>query len=303
MTERPAPDQPAARVTWRHHLEAAPLRLLWSASRVLPRRLVARCAGALFATLGPRTRKQQHVKRNLAFVQPDASSADIARLARAVWRNFGMVLAEFPHLDAIATDDLTVEIDPPTQHLLDHKKPFVLLTAHLGNWEVIGGWLARSGVPITAIYDRNANPLLERAIQRFRREDLIEFTDKAGSLRALMAAGRAGRSIALLQDTRVDSGVPLPLFGVATPTTISPAKIARRFDYPLVPAELRRLPGQRFHLRLHTPIRVAPDGDERTAAETATLTYHRLLEDWIRARPGEWLCTKRRWPKTVQARP
>ncbi|MFM7119916.1 MAG: lysophospholipid acyltransferase family protein, partial [Gammaproteobacteria bacterium] len=107
----------------------------------------------------------------------------------------------------------------------------------------------------------------------------------------------------LLQDTRVDSGVPLPLFGIATPTTISPAKIARRFGYPLVPAELQRLPGQRFHLRLHAPIPVSPAGDERAAAETATLTYHRLLEDWIRARPGEWLCTKRRWPKTAQARP
>ncbi|MFM8355039.1 MAG: hypothetical protein ACKOBM_09060, partial [Gammaproteobacteria bacterium] len=102
MTERPAPDQPAARVTWRHHLEAAPLRLLWCASRILPRRLVARSAGAVFATLGPRTRKQQHVKRNLGFVQPEADSTEITRLARGVWRNFGMVLAEFPHLDAIA---------------------------------------------------------------------------------------------------------------------------------------------------------------------------------------------------------
>lgn len=296
MTDRPASHRPD-RATWRDQLAAAPLRLLWLASRVLPRRLAARLAGAVFARIGPLTRKQRHVKRNLSFVKPEAAPDEIERLARAVWRNFGMVLAEFPHLDAIVQEDLTVAIDPETQSLLDNQQPFILLTAHLGNWEVIGGWLARFGPPLTAVYDRNENPLLEARIQGYRRADVIEFSDKAGSLKALMAAGRAGRAIALLQDTRVDSGVALPLFGVEALTTVSPAKLARRFGYPLLPAELRREPGQRFHLRLHRPIRIDPEGDERSAAAEATLAYHRLLETWISARPGEWLCTKRRWPR------
>jgi KDO2-lipid IV(A) lauroyltransferase len=296
LTDRPVSPRPD-RATWRHQLAAAPLRVLWLTSRVLPRRLVARLAGAVFARIGPLTRKQRHVKRNLAFVKPDAPRDEIERIARATWRNFGMVLAEFPHLDAIVQEDLTVEIDPETQGLLDRKEPFILLTAHLGNWEVIGGWLARYGPPLTAVYDRNENPLLETRIQRYRRADLIAFSDKAGSLKALMAAGRARRAIALLQDTRVDSGVALPLFGVDALTTVSPAKLARRFGYPLLPAELRREPGQRFHLRLHRPIRVNPEGEERSAAAEATLAYHRLLETWISARPEEWLCTKRRWPR------
>ena len=62
------------------------------------------------------------------------------------------MLAEFPHLDAIVQEDLTVAIDPETQSLLDNQEPFILLTAHLGNWEVIGGWLARFGPPLTAVY-------------------------------------------------------------------------------------------------------------------------------------------------------
>ncbi|MGA0841104.1 MAG: lysophospholipid acyltransferase family protein [Pseudomonadales bacterium] len=304
MTDRPdspRPPSPASPrpdpATWRDQLAAAPLRLLWLTSRVLPRRFAARLAGSVFARIGPLTRKQRHVKRNLSFVKPMAKPAEIDRLARAVWRNFGMVLAEFPHLEAIVQEDLTVAIDPETQSLLDTGDPFILLTAHLGNWEVIGGWLARFGPPLTAVYDRNANPILEMRIQRYRRADIIEFSDKPGSLKALMAAGRARRAIALLQDTRVDSGVPLPLFGVDALTTVSPAKLAHRFDYPLVPAELRREPGQRFHLHLHRPIKVTAAEDERAAAAAATRAYHALLESWISARPGEWLCTKRRWPR------
>jgi KDO2-lipid IV(A) lauroyltransferase len=285
--------------SWRARLEAAPLCALWTLARWLPRRLAARLCGAFFATLGPLTRKQRHVKRNLSFVKPAAEPAEINRLARAVWRNFGRVLAEFPHLDSIVAEDLRVEFAPETRALLDAGKPITILTAHLGNWEVLGAWLAEHGPPLTAVYDRNDNPILERRIQHYRRADRIRFTDKEASLRELLAASRQGRSIALLQDTRVDTGAMLPLFGVAAATTISPAKIARRFGYPLVPVQVVRLPDQGYLLRFHAPL-VAPEtDDERAAATDLTQQYHRLLEGWIAAQPGQWLCTKRRWPKTA----
>lgn len=285
---------------WRAQLGAAPLRLLWGASRLLPRRTAATLVGAVFAAIGPLTRKQRHVKRNLAFVKPGASPAELERLARAVWRNLGRVLAELPNLDAIVADDVRVEMAPDAAELIEARRPVVILAAHLGNWEVLGAWLAHTGMPLTIVYDRNDNPILERLVQNYRHGDLICFADKEASLKALLAAAREGRSIALLQDTRVDTGVMIPLFGVDAATTISPAKVARRFGYPIVPIEVVREPSQRFLLRLHAPLQASPDLDERAAAIDLTLQYHRLLESWIGAHPGEWLCTKRRWPKTAQ---
>ena len=299
MTERHGSDRLRASGSWRAQLEAAPLRVLWTLARILPRRFAARLSGALFAAVGPLTRKHGHVKRNLAFVKPAASPTELDRLARAVWRNLGHVFAEFPHLDAIVAEDLRVEIAPETAALLDAGDPILILTAHLGNWEVLGAWLAHHGPPLTAVYDRNENPILERIIQRYRHADRIRFTDKESSLKQLLTSARERRSIALLQDTRVDTGVMIPLFGTPAATTISPAKIARRFGYPLVPVEVVREPGQRFLVRFHAPL-VEPAGlDERTAAIELTSQYHRLLERWIGAHPGSWLCTKRRWPKTA----
>jgi KDO2-lipid IV(A) lauroyltransferase len=302
-TERDRTELHPAGGRWRAWLGAAPLRLLWAIARLLPRTIAADLSGALFATIGPRTRKQRHVKRNLAFVKRASAGvhddAELDSLARAVWRNLGRVLAEFPYLNEIAARHLRVEIDPQVAELLAAHRPVCYLTAHLGNWEVFGMWLAEHAGPLTAVYDRNDNPILERLIQRYRRDDRIRFVDKAASLKELLAAGRAGRSIVLLQDTRVDSGVMLPLFGVEAATTISPAKIAWRFGLPVIPAVVVREPGDRFLLTLHAPLIPRTDLDERTAAVELTLQYHRLLESWIAARPGEWLCTKHRWPKTV----
>jgi len=299
-TEPQGSERQRASEPWRAWLQAAPLRVLWSIARLLPRRLAARLSGMVFATIGPLTRKQRHVKRNLSFVKPDASPAELERLARAVWRNFGEVLAEFPHLQRIVAEDLRVEIAPPVARLLEARRPMVILTAHLGNWEVLGAWLGSQGLPLTAIYDRNANPILEHRIQGFRAADCIRFTDKAASLKNLLAAGREGRSIALLQDSRVDTGMMIPLFGVEAATTISPAKIAWRFDYPVVPVVVVREPGRRFLIRFEEPLVLQRDLDERDAAIDLTQQYHQRLERWIAAHPGQWLCTKRRWPKTAR---
>lgn len=287
---------------WHAWLEAAPLCTLWAVARLLPRRTAARTIGALFALIGPLTRKQRHVKRNLSFVKPAADDRELERLARGVWRTLGSVLAEFPHLDAIAANDLRIDMDPATARLFEAHRPVLILTAHLGNWEVLGAYFGRLGLPLSAVYDRNDNPVLERRIQSYRRAANIRFADKEAALKELLAAGREGRSIALLQDTRVDSGSMIPLFGVPTATTISPAKIARRFDYPVVPVEVVREADGRFLLRFHAPLVARTDLDERESAIELTRRYHAHLETWIAAHPAQWLCTKRRWPKDA-ARP
>lgn len=298
-TEPQGSERQRASAPWRAWLQAAPLRALWSIARLLPRRLAAELSGMVFAAIGPLTRKHRHVKRNLSFVKPDASPAELGRLARAVWRNFGEVLAEFPHLERILAEDVRVDVAPAVAELLEARRPMVILTAHLGNWEVLGAWLGNRGLPLTVIYDRNANPILERLIQGFRAADCIQFTDKAASLKNLLAAGREGRSIALLQDSRVDTGMMIPLFGVEAATTISPAKIAWRFDYPVVPVVVVREPGRRFLIRFEEPLELRRDLDEQEAAVDLTRQYHQRLERWIAAHPGHWLCTKRRWPKTA----
>jgi len=48
-----------------------------------------------------------------------------------------------------------------------------------------------------------------------------------------------------------------------------------------------------------SPLKAGPPGSGKLAAVDLITQYHKILESWISERPGEWLCTKRRWPKSA----
>jgi len=293
VTEQDTP-QRYDRAWW----QALPLRLMWGLARLLPVPLASRLGGFLLAAFGPLSRKHRHVRRNLSFVKPAAGHAELNRLARGMWRNFGSVLFEMPHLPALR-DRMSIDQHPQTRALLDRGEPVMFMTGHVGNWELLTGVVASLGQPFVVVYTADDNPWLEDSIQRMRATPLARFVDKGDALKAMLAAGEQAQCIGLLQDVRVDSGVALPLFGVDTLCTVSPARIALRLAYPIVPLQVTRRPRARFDVRFHAPLQ-APETSGKAAAIELTAAFNRLLEDWVSAHPEQWLCTKRRWPKSSE---
>jgi KDO2-lipid IV(A) lauroyltransferase len=118
------------------------------------------------------------------------------------------------------------------------------------------------------------------------------------SMRALLRELKAGRSIGMIMDQRVDSGAPIPFFGIDKHTTLVPARLALKHGFDLVPVRTERLEGAHFRVTFYEPLRPDdPDADELEQARQVTAKINRAFEDWIRQRPADWWCAKRRWPK------
>jgi KDO2-lipid IV(A) lauroyltransferase len=98
-----------------------------------------------------------------------------------------------------------------------------------------------------------------------------------------------------LPDQRVDSGEPVPFFGCEAPTTISPAWLALKLNCPLIPVQIERTGNARFRAVFHRPILTGGKPDEQTDPLQVTEDLNHLFESWIRKRPDQWLCMKRRW--------
>lgn len=281
--------------------EAGLAKLLIACGRSLGPDAASAAGERLGRLIGPRTYKHRHVLANLAIAFPDADEAWRERTARQMWGNFGRVLAEFAFLRDFVAGRYADRIEIVDQAGLDRvkgRRPLILVSAHVANWEVILRVPTHFGFPLTAVYAEQSNPYLDRLLARHRQQLPVRFVPVAEAARELPRALAHGESLGLLIDQRFDGGELVPFFGRFAPTAVVPARLAVRFGLPFIPVRVERLDGARFRITVFEPLEPTPGlRDHREAALELTARVNRLFEAWIRERPGEWLCAKRRWPK------
>lgn len=281
-------------------LEALPLLAFWGVAASLSPERASRLGRWLLERLGPHLRKQRQVLRNLRVAFSEHSPQELTRLAREVWGNLGAVMGEYPHLGTISQVEGTRRLEIAVEEGASTPtaaRPVVLVTAHLANWELAAGAMTGIvGIPLSVVYGPLENPLADRLIQRFRRRGLrCGLVAKEASMRQLVRNLREGRSLGLVVDQRVDGSPLIPFFGVPGATAVSPARLALRFGCDLVPLRTERLPGARFRVTVNPPLPVPEWGSDEEKVLEMTRRLNVLFESWIRERPGEWMCTKRRW--------
>ena len=103
----------------------------------------------------------------------------------------------------------------------------------------------------------------------------------------------------MVMDRRVDGGTPVEFFGRDKPSTLMPARLATKFNCALVPAQVQRLQDARYRVIFHPPVMAGQHcTSESERAQDMIQQVHQQFEDWIRAKPEDWFCSKRLWPKT-----
>ena len=276
-------------------IEGSVMLLFWGLCRCLPVTLAARFGALVIGAAGPHLHKHRQVVTNLTIAMRGAPVAEIESTARAMWRNFGMVLAEYPHLRRIARDRFELEVAPGARAVFATGKRMILVTAHMANWEVGAAGISAAGARLAAIYSPQSNPVADWAVHHFRSVFGATYLPKDNAMRAWLKEGETGRSLGLIVDQRVDGGSMLPFFGVAAETVTTPARLAARLGCPLVPFRTVRIGLSRYRVCFEDPVAMPAEVVGRELAMTEAVL--RRVEAWIQERPAEWLCSKRRWPK------
>lgn len=288
-------------------IEAACVALALALFGLLPPHRASALGARVMGAVGPHLRKHRHVQRNLAIAFPERGAEPREALARGVWRSLGALFGEFPHLGRIdreAAERIEVEFRGDLAPLQDPPRPAIFVTGHLGNWELTTLVASRHGVPLSVVYAPDSNPWIDRLIRRHRRALRCDLVPKQGGLRGLLRALRQGHSLGFLIDTRQDDGEPVPFFGLPALTSTVPARLALREGLQLVPVRAERIAPARFRVVFDRP--VAPDPaipDPREQARDMTQRVNARFEQWIRERPEQWQCTKRRWPRERASEP
>jgi KDO2-lipid IV(A) lauroyltransferase len=286
-------------------IEAAAFGILLGISRLLSPERASALGRRLFRAVGPRLDKTRIFRRNLTLAFPEKSGGEIEMLIREIWGNVGSVLAEYPHLPTYAVagqpDRLEIVINSDSPVFQNTGKAAVFVSAHLANWELPAAALRRLGVQGSVLYTPLQNPWLDHMLYKARAQMGMSLLPRDGGIRTLVRELGSGKSIGLLVDQRVDSGEPVPFFGLEMNTSTTPARLALRYHCDLIPIRVQRLGNARFRVTFDKPITPSVEiTDDHRKILDMTRQLNEIFEAWIRATPQDWLCSKRRWSKDAK---
>lgn len=282
-------------------LEALLLRFCFGLLGLLSPERAAAITAAIFRVLGPHSNKSKAVKRNLRVIYPQHSEEQLEALSRDLFGYLGVAAAELICLRKIWQQrDQRIEftISAAAQAHLDSGDATVFVTAHVGAWQLTNLISLHQGLTITTVYAAESNPALHSLFLQLRDAFGVKLLPSDAGVRPLLRELKQGHSIGLAMDTRLDSGEPIPFFGVDALTNITAARLALRSKASLLPIRAERTAPGCFHIRVYDPIEDhQADADINDRAIEMTADINRHFESWIREAPEQWMCLKRRWPK------
>ncbi|WP_336490569.1 lipid A biosynthesis lauroyl acyltransferase [Methylobacterium nigriterrae] len=280
------------------------IRGLFLLARSLGAERASDLGGALFRVLGPRLPAHRTALANLRAAFPDLDAARIEALAREAWDNLGRTGAEYAHLATLfdydpaitATQRMEVAGIDHFFALRDDGRPGLVFSAHLANWELPAICAAKFGLETTAVFRPPNNPAAARLVQEVRRETMGGLAAAGpGAAFAMQGVVERGGHLGQLIDQHFTRGVVVEFFG--QPCLVNPllAKLARHYDCPVHGTRVIRRPGARFRLELTPPLDLPRDASGAVDVQGAMQAMTRVVEQWVRENPGQWLWMHRRW--------
>ena len=280
-------------------LVLAVARPLGSLPRGLARLLAGALAGAVYFGLA---RLRRVGERNLAMALPELSAKERRQILRGVYRHLGRQLVEFcrmPHYTAENTRDW-IRSEGLEQYLAAARrgKGVLVLTGHLGAWELSSFYHSLMGYPMGMVIRRLDNRPLDEYVNRIRCLHGNRVLHKDDFARGLLSAMRQGETVGILMDTNMTppQGVFAPFFGLPACTASGLARVALRTGAAVVPGFMVWEEQERkYVLRFGPEIEFLQTGETEADVQTATAQCNQVLEQWIRRYPDQWLWIHRRW--------
>ena len=302
----PRPASRAQHLAWR--AEMAAYDALSAGLRLFPVSWVSGLGGVLFRAVGPLTSLHRLAERNIRLAFPELDAAGRQALLSAQWDNIGRTLFEFPLTDRITPASGRVDVVGAERFatLATAGEGAVLVSGHFANWEVMAAAIVSTGLRCRVTYRAANNPYFDRRIIQTRARYGVElFAPKGGGEggREVLETLKGGEAVAFLNDQKFNTGVEAPFFGVPCRTAGGPTRLALRFGGRLHPMSVKRLPGARFRVTVHEPIRLEITGDREADLRAGVAQVNAFVEARVREAPAEWFWVHKRWPAEAYAAP
>lgn len=286
------------RATLLHYIEYIAYLAIRTIIRALPFNVASDLMAWFWRMIAPRIYRHERALKHLKRAYPELDDHAREAIAIRMWGHLGRTMAESFLIDRIAENTDLFEFDIPAdvKELIDTRRPMILAALHLGNWELPAVAMRMMGVEIAGVYQRIANPLVDRAVRETRAPfyplGILEKGQGAGKI--LMRLIRQGKSVGIVSDLRDSRGLGVEFFGQTAKSNSFPALLATIHSAPIVAIQCVRLKPDRFQIVMRT-IRIGDFADRDDQVLKLTAALQAQFEAWIRSHPDQWMWAHRRW--------
>ncbi len=292
----------------RYLLEAALTWLAIGFFRILPVKMASDFGAFLAKLIGKRHSSnglaRQNMKNALGF-----SDERVSQELDKMWDNLGRIIGEYPHISYMNSKKLYnnhIFVSDETKEnlkIIKHgqsqaggkKKGGLIVSAHIGNWEIGPTFFANNDIQICTVYRPLNNPYVENMTAKMRGTKLIAKSSKGN--REIIQAIKEGKYVVILVDQKVSEGEEIQFFHDRAITTTSLARIALKYNVDLIPTRSIRRGPLDFEVRVEKPIEYKKTDDLKQDLKMITRQINARLEDWIRQYPAQWFWVHDRWKK------
>jgi Kdo2-lipid IVA lauroyltransferase/acyltransferase len=239
---------------------------------------------------------------NLRAAFPEKPEAERRRIAQGAYRTMVTAVVDAVTSDMLANRELSgaVEVaDWKGLHgHLDRGEPVLLVSAHLGSWELFADVMSRRGVRLSAVV-RPLKGAFNEWIVKNRQKAGVELILPRGAVRGMLKALKRGRAVVQLIDQALPSpgAVWVPFFGRPASTSPAVSLAALRSGAPVY-VTVAVLEAGQLKMLVEGPIAVSTQLPRAEALRAHTAELSRVLESLVRRYPDQWLWLHRRWKGT-----
>ena len=240
--------------------------------------------------------------RNLQLAFPDMSGRERRKIVRKVFTSLGRQFAEvclFPRYTARNVSDAVIyDGFENFDRASERGKGVLFLTGHLGGWELSAFSHSLYGHPLYFVMRPLDNPHLDALVRRYRTLHGNKPILKDDPARDLLRAMKQGSTVGILMDTNMTppDGIFVNFFGIPACTASGLARIALRTEAAVVPGFTLWDPVLRkYRLRFDPAVQLIRTGNNEQDIQANTQLFTKVIEDFVRRYPDQWLWVHRRW--------
>ncbi len=284
------------------------LKTLILAGAIVPYKMgvvIGGLLGRLACYLLVRHKKKTIKNLRIAF-KGEMDEDEIESTAIACFENLGRSLFELLCIRWRGLKDvqkfISVEGEGYLKEALNLGKGIILITAHIGNWELLGMLLAqigyKLGYKLSVIAAPSKNIRLGEMTNAYRSRFNIEtiIRGEQTSARKIIKSLRDNGMLAVLLDQDIKSdGIYVDFFGKKAYTPTGITSLALRFNIPVLMIFMVREEGYRHRIIINKPEGLRRSGDTKSDILHNTAIFTGIIESFIRKYPGQWVWMHDRW--------